>query len=202
MTAVSKKAKARFIFFLISSFTIALVISLIIGACFFISLYSFEKTKTVDSYKLNSGYVDAKKTTKYVYSSDILRGGVMCVDFSDIAEFCAFTVVGDGDDIMFYFNNNDDDLLEITIGQNIAYVNRNPVNMPTSAYMVGDDIYLPFEFVSRFMEGVTLSVDEEKSTINLEYSDTVECSLKLKYPNALSPIDPETWVDPRSLAEN
>ena len=187
---MSKKAKARFVFFLISSFTLALVISIVIGTCFFISLYSSEKTSTVNRYKLVSGYVDAKKTTKYVYSSDIMRGGTMCVDFSDIAEFCAFTVVGNGDDVMFYFNNSDNDLLEISIGQNIAYVNRNPINMRVPAYIIGEDIYLSVEFVTRFMEGINLIVDDQKRTINIEYSDSAEFSLRLKYPDALSPIEP------------
>ena len=193
---MSKKAKARFIFFIVSSLILALTISLVIGACFSISLHSHEKEDTVDRYKLYSGYVDAKKTTKYVYRSDVVRGGVMCVDFSDIAEFCKFTVVGDGDEMTFYFNNRDNDVLEITVGQTVAYVNGNPINMPTAAYIIGDDIYLPVEFLSRYVDGVVFTSDDEKETMNIEYSDTVECSLRLKAPDALTQIDPDTWVDP------
>ena len=118
---MSKKAKARFIFFLVSSFALTLVISLIIGACFFISLHSTDKPKTVERYRLSFGYVDAKKTEKYVYSKDIMRNGEMCVNFSDVAEFCRFTIVGDQNKVKFYFNNSDGDILEITIGSNIAY---------------------------------------------------------------------------------
>jgi len=194
---VSKKARARFIFFVFASFTLALIISIIYGACFFISLRTFKKDDTVERYKLYSGYVDASKTTKNVYSEDIIRGGVMCLDFSDIAEFCAFTVIGDGDDITFYFNNGDKDILEITVGQTVAYVNGNPISMPAAAYMIDDDIYLPVEFVSRYIDGVTFTSDDEKETIKIEYSDTAECSLRLKAPSSTPPIDPDTWTDPK-----
>lgn len=189
---MSKKAKARFIFFLVSSFALALVISLIIGACFFISLHSADRPKTVERYKLYSGYTDAKKTEKYVYSEEIMRNGEMCVNFSDIAEFCRFTTVGDQKKVKFYFNNSDSDILEITVGQNIAYVNGNPVNMPTSAYMIGDSVYLPVEFVLRYFEGISITSDDEKKTMNVEYSDTLECSLRLKSHGYNSPVDPDT----------
>ena len=189
---VSKKAKARFIFFLVASFALALVISLIIGACFFISLHSTDKPKTVDRYKLSYGYVDAKKTEKYVYSKDIIRNGEMCVNFSDIAEFCRFTTVGDREKVKFYFNNSDSDILEITVGNNIAYVNENPVNMHISPYMIGDSIYLPAEFVLRYFEGISITSDDEKKTVNIDYSDSVECSLRLKSDGINLPLDPDT----------
>lgn len=189
---MSEKAKARFIFFLVASFALALVISLIIGACFFISLHSADRPKTVERYKLSFGYTDAKKTEKYVYSEDIMRNGEMCVNFSDIAEFCRFTTVGDQKNVKFYFNNSDSDILEITVGKNIAYVNKNPVNMPTSAYMIGDTLYLPVEFVLRYFEGISITRDDEKKTINIEYSDEIECSLRLKADSFNSPIYPDT----------
>lgn len=188
---MSKKAKARFIFFLVSSFALALVISLIIGACFFISLHSANRPKTVERYKLSYGYVDAKKTEKYVYSKDIMRNGEMCVNFSDIAEFCRFTTVGDQKKVKFYFNNSDGDILEIIVGSNIAYVNENPVNMPTSAYMIGDTIYLPVQFILRYFEGVAITSDDEKKTISVEYSDEIECSLRLKKDSFNTPAIPD-----------
>lgn len=199
---MSKKAKARFIFFLISSVALALVISLIIGICFFVSLFIHDKVEQIESYKQYLGYVDAKKTTKTVYSSNIIRNGVMCVNFSDIAEFSAFTVVGNGDEMMFYFNNDDGDLLVVNIGSNIAYANGNPINMPTSVYTLGDDIYIPVDFLSKYIDGVTFRADDEKRTIHIEFSDTAECALRLKYPSELEPIDPETWVDPRLQSDN
>ena len=189
---MSKKAKARFIFFLVSSFALALVISLIIGACFFISLHSADRPKTVERYRLSFGYVDAKKTTKYVYAKDIMRNGEMCVNFSDIAEFCRFTTVGDRKNVKFYFNNSDGDILEITVGTNIAYVNGNPINMPTSAYMIGDTVYLPVQFVLRYFEGISITSDNEKRTINVLYSDEVECSLRLKKDSFNLPAVPNT----------
>lgn len=189
---MSEKAKARFIFFLVASFALALVISLIVGACFFISLHSADRPKTVERYKLYSGYTDAKKTEKYVYSKDIMRDGKMCVSFSDIAEFCRFTTVGDRKNVKFYFNNSDRDILEITVGTNIAYVNENPVNMPTSAYLIGDTLYLPVQFVLRYFEGISITSDDEKKAINVEYSDEVECSLRLKAHSFNMPVHPDT----------
>ena len=194
---MSKKAKMRFVFFLVSSFALALIISVILGTAFFISLHSADAPETVERYKLYSGYVDAKKTEKYVYSKDIMRSGKMCVNFSDIAEFCRFTTVGDREKIKFYFNNDDSDILEITIGLNIAYVNENPVNMEIPVYTVGDSIYLPVEFVLRYLDGISITSDDQKKTINVEYSDTVECSLRLKADSFNLPVDP---VIPKAAA--
>ena len=113
-------------------------------------------------------------------------------ELSDIAEFCRFTTVGDRDNVKFYFNNGDSDILEITVGTNVAYVNENPVNMPTSAYMVGDNIYLPVEFILRYFEGVSITSNDEEKTISIEYSDAVECSLRLKTDSFNLPVVPDT----------
>lgn len=186
---MSKKAKARATFFLVASLSLALVISLVIGACFFTSLFKTEKTEQRSRYKLSIGLVDTKKTTVNVYSANIMRGGIMCTDFSRIADKCGYTMIVNGSEIRFYLNNDDSDILTLYLGKDTAYLNSNPVHLSVPIYKVGESIHLPIDFVANYFDGITVEVSEEKGTISIEYITPASCSLKLKYPKRLEALD-------------
>lgn len=189
---VTKKAKLRFVFYIVGSLAVALVISLVIGISFFVSLNKKEDKKEdieIERYTLSIGLVDTKKTKSRVYGKDIIRDGVMCTDFSRISDECGYTSLVNGDEIRFYFNNDSEDMLVVTVGEDTAYLNGNPVHISTSVYKIGSKIYLPVDFINTYMEGFTVIVDNEKATIIVEYEEPKKCLLKLKYPQTLEPLE-------------
>ncbi len=192
---MSKKAKARTLFFIIASLSIALVLSIIIGACFFVSLFKNEKVEQRNRYKLSIGLVDTKKASANVYKANIIRDDVMCTDFTRIADRCGYTMIVNGNEMKFYLNNSESDILTLYLGEDTAYINSNPVHLSVAVYKVSDRIHLPIEFISNYFEGITIEVNEEKGTISIEYIAPTDCSLKLKYPKNLEPLDADEFPD-------
>lgn len=192
---MSKKAKARAIFFMIASLSIALVLSIIIGTCFFVSLFKNEKVEQRNRYRLSIGLVDTKKASTNVYKANIVRGGVLCTDFTRIADRCGYTMIVNGNEMKFYLNNEQSDILTLYLGEDTAYINSNPVHLSVAVYKVSERIHLPIEFISNYFDGVTIDVNEEKGTISIEYINPTECSLRLKYPEGLEPLDKSDFPD-------
>ena len=186
---MTKRAKVRLLFFCVASLSIALVISLVIGICFFVSLHKTEKTEEINRYKVHIGLVDTKKTTYNAYIRDVMRGGVLCTNFSQISDKCGYTMIVNGDEIRYYLNNEASDMLTLRNGDTRAYLNDNPVHMAVPMYKIGENIYLPLDFVANYFEGISVVVDSEKSEIVIEYNDPKTCSLRLKYPQVLDPVD-------------
>ncbi len=176
-------------FFISASLAIALVISLVIGICFFTSLHKKDKVAEINRYKLSIGLVDTKKTTMNVYTKNIVRDGIMCVNFSQISEKCGYTMLVDENEIRFYLNNDDRDMLSLTIGEHRMYLNENPVYSVVAPYKVGENIYLPVGFVTTYFDGITIETDNEKKTITIEYIEPKRCFLKLKSPQTIEPLD-------------
>lgn len=190
---MSKKAKTRFYFFIVASFTIALVISLVIGSCFFISLHKKEKTTSVSRYKISIGLIDTKMTNMTVSAKYAVRDGVLCTSFSKIAEVCGYTKMINANEIRFYLNNDDGDMMVLNVGSDTAYLNGNPVHLATPSYKVGESIYVPVDFISTYFSGINITVNDEKATIVIEYIDPHKCALKLKYPTACPALDPSDF---------
>ncbi len=186
---MSQKAKVRFLFFVSASFAIALVISLVIGVCFFTALHKKDKATEISRYKLSIGLVDTKKSTMNVYTKNIVRDGIMCVNFSQISEKCGYTMLIDEDEIRFYLNNNDGDMMIVTMGEHRAYLNGVPVYLSVSPYKVGENIYLPIDFITTYFDGITIESDDEAKTITIEYIEPKKCSLKLKGVQNIEPLD-------------
>lgn len=186
---MSEKAKVRFYFFIVASLSIALVILLVIGTCFFVSLHKKEKTASVGRYRVSIGLVDTAMKTSNVSSKNIVRDGVLCTSFSQIAEACGYTKMIDGDEIRFYLNNGDGDMMILNVGSDVAVLNSNPVHLSTPVYKIGETVYVPIDLITTYFDGINITVDGEKATIVVEYADPKKCFLKLKYPKASPPLD-------------
>ena len=186
---MSERAKVRFYFFLIASLSIALVVSLVIGACFFISLRKKDKTESIGRYKLSIGLVDTALSNSTVSSKNIMRGDVMCTSFTLLSEKCGYTKVTNGNEIRYYLNNNDNDMMLLVVGSDVAKLNGNPVHLSTPVYKKGEILYVPMDLIINYFGGISVTVDDEKATILIEYIDPKECFLKLKAPETTTALD-------------
>ena len=186
---MSEKAKVRFYFFIVASLSIALVISLVIGICFFTSLHKKEKVTSVSRYKLSIGLVDTAMKTSTVPAKNAVRNGVLCTSLSQIAESCGYTKMINGNEIRFYLNNNDGDVMILNVGSDVATLNANPVHLSTPVYKVGEEVYVPLNTIITYFDGINVTVDDEKATIIIEYIEPKKCSLKLKDPKACEALE-------------
>lgn len=190
---MSEKAKIRFWFFVASSLALALVISLVIGICFFTSLKKSKEPEAIARYRLSIGLADTGKSSMNVYRRNIVRNGVMCTDFSQISEKCGYTKIVNGNELRFYLNNNDDDVIVLENGKDVAYLNGVPIHLATPVYKIGDNVYLPIDVINNYFSGISVAVDDEKATIVIEYIDPPSCSLKIKYPSVCEALDKDLF---------
>ncbi len=197
---MSEKAKMRFIFYTVVSLSIALIISLIIGISFFLSLRLTGADSTPERYRFTSGMPEGKKNQVTLKTEDIMRNGQLCVNFSDIADKCSFTFVSDGSEMRFYLNNSHGDILTLKSSSSVAYLNSVPVRLSTEVYKINGKVYLPLDFVGHYINGITVKADSENATVNIEYSGAEKCFLNIKYPQPTMPIDGENWQDPKPIS--
>lgn len=192
---MSQKNKLRLIALVIMSLVISLVTLAVVGGCFFTSLHKKTVKAPPSRYKLLIGIEDGDKESFNVHADKTVRGGVRFTDFTRLSDFLKWTTVRNGKDIRFYLNNEDEDMLFFTLGDDVVYVNGNPVRLMGASFEMSEHIYLPLDFVASSFDGISVVENKEKNTVTIEYMEPKKCSLKLKFPEALKPLSENEFVN-------
>ena len=81
-----------------------------------------------------------------VSAKNTVRNGVLCTNLSKIAELCGYTKMINANEIRFYLNNNDGDMMVLNVGSDSAKLNGTPVHLATEVYTGGENgqLYVPW----------------------------------------------------------
>lgn len=146
-------------------------------AVFFLNLH-MHHTKN-DSYSYIVGnYYDEHTTAATSYNA-LYRKGYLYLPMSDIADLYGFTVTGDVSELRLLFNNDAGDVVRFTMDDPVASINGMPVRLPCAPYYRSGEFYLPAEFFTRYITGISITEDAEKHRVILARSLTPECQQHL-----------------------
>ncbi len=93
--------------------------------------------------------------------------GVAYFDFSSLAEACDFSVSGDEGEVR-YIIGEERDTVKFYYNERLAIVNGDAVMLPRRAVMQGGRLYIPCEFIKRYMTGVNVSVTNSSITVTYD----------------------------------
>ncbi len=151
---VIKYKSQRFLAFITLVGMAFLVMSILFASVFFINLFA-HKNPDVTDYRLVLSDYDTKLEVKagYVVGED----GKRYVNFSQIAEFYGFAMVGSIDDMKYIIKGDESETISFAVGSDVAVINTVKVKMPGKAFYKGGDLYVNEQFISSYINGFDIT---------------------------------------------
>ncbi|MGI6167044.1 MAG: D-alanyl-D-alanine carboxypeptidase family protein [Eubacteriales bacterium] len=106
--------------------------------------------------------MESKRTIPY---TDIVRGGVVYLNATELAYFCRMTLSGSYDKLKLTSNSGDSAVF--VPGKSTAKVNGADIAMPAPAILDGNELWLPCDFIISTFRGVNVTIDREKNKITV-----------------------------------
>lgn len=110
----------------------------------------------------NTGY--AKVSLRY---GSAFRDGMLMINMNRIAALCDLTMTGDLDQVRFYSRGEAGDEVLFYTDSHTAVINGTPVTLSGKSVMIGDSVYVPMDFFERFVSGLELKWEEERSRLTV-----------------------------------
>ncbi len=141
-----------------------LVMSIIFATVFFINLFS-HKSPDVDDYELVLSDYETELHVKsgYVVGDD----GNRYVNFSQIAEFYGFAMVGSIDDMKYIVKGDESETISFAVGSDIAVINTVKVKMPGKAFYQSGDLYISDKFIANYINGLNIISDTKEKAYSV-----------------------------------
>ncbi len=164
---------------------------------------------------LNLTASDSEAASRYSYTigdkkyslsyDDAVREGRVYVNFNDIAELCDLSITGDADDMKFIVKGDETETIRFVADSRAVFVNGFEARLGSNSYVEGDNIFVPLDFVSAYLKGITIDFDERAHKVNIskiitnldengkvpkgEEAVYSELSFLLQSPLGLMPLD-------------
>ncbi|MBE6632200.1 MAG: hypothetical protein E7623_05800 [Ruminococcaceae bacterium] len=100
------------------------------------------------------------------YVSDIVYEGEIYVSMTEIAELCGLTISGDSERLRFICDNGE--YVQFYIGTVHAEINGSYITMGEKSRGSYENVLIPFDFVQSYMDGISISKDDEKDILYLD----------------------------------
>lgn len=101
--------------------------------------------------------------------NDTVRSGRVYINASAFSEFCGLTVSGSYDALKL--SSPSGDYAVFTPDSASARINGSDISLPAPAVIEKGELWLPVEFISSSVSGVTVTVDREKNNITVKRSE-------------------------------
>lgn len=165
---INSKTILRIIFFFIFS-TILFGFLCGIGAGFFLLAtklhgFSFNETYT---YRVGMESTKTENLKKFEYEVGELDGtNELYVNFSRMLEYCEFYETGNGKEYR-YILPSDGSYFIVTVDSTRVDINGNIIHMNAPTIYSEGKLYLPLDFLDRYIDGITVTVSmKEKKVTN------------------------------------
>ncbi len=171
--------------------------------------YSYEKPDSEIVYQIGADD-DAAMTKRTVERESVIMNRTLYINITEIALLCEFTTTGDLDELRLISKNESNDNVKLVLDSPVIAINGNPVRLSAPIFKSGESVYVPYEFFTDYVTGITVTFDEENSKVTIvrEISGMTEAKLNkpsepiyadicftLKYSEPTNSI-PEDSLDP------
>ena len=128
---------------------------------FYVNLIQYER-----SARQNFTYVVGTKKTTVAYDS-MMRGGNLYVNMTPIIELCEMAVTGDTAELR-YITRDAKEHVQFIVGSTQVFINGVEERLTAAPYLDGEDLYVPYDFFSSYVSGISVLYDGEKQTVTVE----------------------------------
>ncbi|MGM9680660.1 MAG: stalk domain-containing protein [Eubacteriales bacterium] len=187
--------------FLLSTLVLTVLLLGVFLAGFCLNLQFASLIKLFDKnyvYRIGSEELRTTDRKKFSYSPDfICEDGQLYVNFSYLADVCAFSVSGDYDQLRYLLRNEGGDDLIVNIGTTSVVVGGQSVSLSVPSFQSDDgSLYLPCSFVDTYFDGISIEQDEENDHLILvSLNAEGQYALTLHQLTECEPIDPNSIPD-------
>lgn len=143
---------------------------------FFIALSSHDADRA-GNYTLEMSDYNTRKSVKGGYA--ILENGAEYVDFSSVAEYCGFAMVGSVDRVKYIVKSDTNETLGFDVGTDKAYVNGVAVRMNAASFIRNDNLFVPLEFVDKYARGIELTSEKDQLSVKKILQNQVDSNGKI-----------------------
>ncbi len=127
---------------------------------FYANLVSYERSARRDfTYVVGS----ARATVPY---DSMMRGGNLYVNMTPIIEMCEMAVTGDTAELR-YISRDAKEHVQFIVGSTQVFINGVEERLTAAPYLDGEDLYVPYDFFSSYVSGISVLYDTEKQTVTV-----------------------------------
>ncbi len=166
----AKVALGRFVMFVLM-FTGLLALSC---GLFYANLVKYEVAARRDfTYKVGEA------SSVSVPYENMMRGGHLYVKLTPIIEMCGMAVTGDTVELR-YISRDAKEHVKFIVGSTQVFINGVEERISAAPYLVGEDLYVPYDFFSSYVNGLSVLYDSEKQAVTVEQIPVEEGSAVLQ----------------------
>jgi len=159
---------------ILSSLALTLIFLLLYVLIMALMIFSGTKKKydctyTIGRYEEN--IIEHTYDEEYVIPND-----VPYVNVDDLIDYCGFSVSGDASQIKIIITGKDSSYVSFTKGDSNIYINGTRYRMNEPVIKRGDSMWIPIEFLNKYVNGVTATYDYEEHSLLVCKDYTDECA--------------------------
>ncbi len=146
-------------------------------AALFLLVFAIMFALTAGVFYLNLTSNDSESAARYSYTigdkkyslsyDDAVREGRVYVNFNDIAELCDLAITGDADDMKFIVKGDETETIRFVGGSRAVFVNGFEARLGSNSYVEGENIFVPVDFVSAYLKGIDIELDERAHKVTV-----------------------------------
>lgn len=160
----------RFVLFLVMFFGL---LGISVGL-FYVNLVKYEIAARKDfSYKVGQA---SAQTVPY---DSMMRGGHLYVPLTPIIELCEMAVTGDTVELR-YISRDAEEHVKFIVGSTQVFINGVEERISAAPYLDGEDLYIPYDFFSSYVSGISVLYDREKQAVTVEQIPVEEGSSEMQ----------------------
>ena len=157
----ARKAKIYFGRFLLFCGMFVVLLGISVGL-FYLNLIQYETAA-----RRNFNYKVGDSSAVSVEYDKMMRGGDLYVNLMPIIEMCEMAVTGDTAELR-YISRNAEEHVQFIVGSTQVFINGVEERLTSAPYLDGEDLYVPADFFSSFVTGISVLYDQEKQTVKVE----------------------------------
>ncbi len=128
---------------------------------FYVNLVKYEIAARKDfSYKVGSA---SAITVSY---DSMMRGGHLYVPLTPIIDLCEMAVTGDTVELR-YISRDAEEHVKFIVGSTQVFINGVEERLSAAPYLDGEDLYIPYDFFSSYVSGISVLYDQEKQAVTV-----------------------------------
>jgi len=141
---------------------------------FYLNLVKYEVAARRNfSYKVGSA-----SAVTVAYDS-MMRGGHLYVNLTPIIDLCEMAVTGDTAELR-YISRDAKEHVKFIVGSTQVFINGVEERLSAAPYLDGEDLYIPCDFFSSFVSGISVLYDQEKQSVTVAQVPVEEGSTEMQ----------------------
>ena len=129
---------------------------------FYVNLVKYEIAARKDF-----SYTVGKEYSASVSYDSMMRGGHLYVPLTPIIELCEMAVTGDTVELR-YISRDAEEHVKFIVGSTQVFINGVEERLSAAPYLDGEDLYIPYDFFSSYVSGISVLYDKEKQAVTVE----------------------------------